>query len=107
MSKKKMCGWWFKNLTVKHNRMLCCDWGKVCPQNTNAKCEIIPKKPGVVREIKGYINLASESVAHSIEKDYHHRVYSDKAGALTEACPGFDTVPCTILIYKKYLRRKP
>lgn len=65
-----------------------------CPANTNDKCEIIPKRPRMAR-VKAALThipkVGAETQMVSIDPK------AVKAG----------WIPCTILIDKKYLRRKP
>lgn len=67
----------------------------VCPKNTNDKCEIIPKKPKMVR-VKAWAyrgeNEGETPGWHCVPEEYEGSV---------------PLVPCTILISEKYLRRKP
>lgn len=62
-----------------------------CPANTNDKCEIIPKKPRVVRVRAWARNTPS----------WGWIAEQERVSRLTEY------IPCTILIDQKYLRRKP
>lgn len=67
-----------------------------CPANTNAKCEIIPKKPRVIR-VKAWIRVVKEDPQWN---------KCPLRWAATKQCGEYNT-PCTILIDQKYLRRKP
>lgn len=66
-----------------------------CPKGANDKCEIIPKKPRVVR-VKAWVSLVESLRTGKCRiSDF----------SLTYAFPC--VVPVTILIDEKYLRRKP
>lgn len=88
MSKKK-CPYWAISPTVTGRPNAYC--GICCPKNTNDRCEIIPKKPRMVR-VKAWFIIDNGGI----------EVYQGKWDKNT-----LGTKPCTILIDKKYLRRKP
>jgi hypothetical protein len=57
MSKKKMCPRWDCGKSFFLNRELCAIAGNYCPTNTNSKCEIVPKKPKMVKLGKDWKEL--------------------------------------------------
>lgn len=91
MSKKKVC---FRKAYCP-GKIPKCNRRFHCPANTNSNCEIIPKKPRVVR-VKAWAyrgeNEGETPGWHCVPEEYEGSV---------------PLVPCTILISEKYLRRKP
>lgn len=83
MSKKKMCPHYRYPDPCKRGN----DGLLKCPRNANLSCEIIPKKPKMVR-VKAWALKGNHKYCCPVKYENFN-------------------IPCTILIDEKYLRRKP
>jgi len=92
---KRMCKSWVKTTDksdqYKTNGGYCVRYattGKLtCPKNTNSRCEIVPKKPKMVK-VKAWANRYRTSIIVSTRKD------------------DLFNIPCTILIAEKHLKHR-
>lgn len=87
MSKKNMCRCFDNNQTVYINRQECMKIYKIsCPKNTNAKCEIIPKKPKT-KTFKAWARWSIDGEMFAVTGKHDD-----------------NTIPCTITIDEKWLK---
>lgn len=93
MSKKKMCPYWDISPRGKNYDVDKCRCGK-CPKNTNAICEIIPKKPKMVR-VKAWADVSKEGILFGAFPE-RFIFPSEKSGYR----------PCTVLIEAKWLKER-